>query len=211
MLMARKQAWVTVLVVTVIAIFGGIMVKMANQPKKELVLETASLYPEARALEAFNAVDQNQNTFDQAQLQNKWTLFFFGYTHCPDICPTTLATMTSVQKMLPDNMKDAVQFVFVTVDPERDTPEHLNEYVKFFSDRLIALHLEPAALQAFARDLGVAYAKVDQEGGYVMDHSVRIFLINPRGQRHAIISPTVGTQGFSVERVKNDLLNIITY
>lgn len=211
MLMARKQAWVTVLVVTVIAIFGGIIVKIANQPKKELVLETASLYPEARALEAFNAVDQQGQAFDSARLQNKWTLFFFGYTHCPDICPTTLATMASVQKLLPDNMKEAVQFVFVTVDPERDTPQHLNEYLNFFSDRLIALHLEPTALQAFARDLGVAYAKVEQGESYVMDHSVRLFLINPRGQRHAIFSPTVGTQGFSVERVKSDLLAILTY
>ncbi len=209
MLMARKQAWTTVLVVTVIAIFGGFMVKFAKQPKKELVLQTATLYPQTRALEAFTAVDQDGHAFTNAQLQGQWSLLFFGYTSCPDICPTTLATMASVQKLLPENVALATQFVFVTVDPERDQAAQLKEYLAYFSPALRALYLDETALKSFTRDLGVAYAKVPQGDSYVMDHSVRLFLINPRGERHALFSPTVGTQGFSVDRVKEDLLAII--
>lgn len=211
MLMARKQAWLTVLLVTVVAIFGGFMIKVAQQSKTELVLETATLYPQARALSSFEAADQHGRRFDNTQLHGKWSLIFFGYRSCPDICPTTLATLTSVQKNLPPEIQTVVQMIFVTVDPERDSPEKLNEYAGFFSSYLIALHLSEPVLAAFARDIGVAYVKVPQGDTYVMDHSVRIFLINPRGERHAIFSPTVGTQGFSVEKVASDLRAIMAH
>jgi protein SCO1/2 len=117
-------------------------------------------------------------------------LVYFGYTYCPDVCPTELQTMAAaVDRLGPDGAK--VVPVFVTVDPQRDTPEVLADYVKLFSPRLTGLTGTPAEIASIAREYRVYYAKVTPKNGgdYLMDHSSFVYLIGPQGRLRALIHP----------------------
>ena len=110
-------------------------------------------------------------------------LIYFGYTYCPDVCPTELQTMSSALDELGDRAASLVP-VFITVDPERDTPSALADYVKLFDDRLVGLTGSPAEIAAVARLFRVYYGKVPQKGGdgYLMDHSSFLYLVGPDGE-----------------------------
>jgi protein SCO1 len=128
---------------------------------------------------ALSTVDGDRVTDET--FRGKWLLVYFGYTFCPDVCPTTLSAMAqALQKLGP--LADKVQPVFITVDPERDTPKIVGEYVKDFDPRFVGLVGSPAEIAAAARDFHVYY-RVRQLGHdeYVVDHSSFIYLIDPNG------------------------------
>ncbi len=138
----------------------------------------------------FRLVDQNGEPVTEAIFRDKPSAVFFGFTHCPDICPTALSEMAVWIESLGADA-DRMRFVFVTVDPERDTPEALKDYLGAFSERLVGLTGEPEAVDAMLRDHHVYYKKVPLEGGdYSMDHSASIFLLNDKGGLAGTISPS---------------------
>lgn len=109
---------------------------------------------------------------------------YFGYTYCPDVCPTSLASLgAALEKLSPEELA-RTQPLFISVDPERDTPARLKEYAAFFHPRLLGLTGTPAEVAAAARAYGASYARqnVNSEGGYVVDHSSFIYLIAPDGR-----------------------------
>lgn len=206
MSMYRTRSWLLVALIVVAALLGAWLLKPVLQPKPALTLSSGQLYPQAKALAPFALLDQNGQAFSNDKLQGKWSFVFFGYTTCPDICPTTLTVFSQLLKQLPPAYQADTQAIFATVDPERDTVDQLRQYMPFFHPELIGLTGAPAATDAFARDLGVAYSKVPQEGGaYLVDHSVRVFLLNPNGERHALFAPTQG-EGFSSGQLLADYL-----
>ena len=123
------------------------------------------------------------------QLQDfrgKAVVLFFGFTHCPDVCPTTLADLAGVMKALgPD--ADRVQVLFVTVDPERDTPQDLDRYVHAFDPRFIALRGDPAATQRVAKEFKIYYEKRKQGDTYTVDHSAQSYVIDPEGRLRLLV------------------------
>jgi protein SCO1/2 len=129
----------------------------------------------------FSLVDQNGKTFTDADLKGHPSLVFFGFTHCPEICPTTLFDISEVlNKLGPDANK--VNAVFVTVDPERDTPATLKDYISNFNPRMTALAGDPASIAAVAKAYRVYYKKVPQDGGdYTMDHTAIVYLMDKQG------------------------------
>jgi len=151
----------------------------------------ATLLNRPRALPELALVDQHGQALDLERLKGRWSLFFFGFTHCPDVCPTTLSTLAGAARLLQALPKQQQpQVVFVTVDPERDTPQVLAEYTRFFDPAFLAAGAGLEATAALAGHLGVAYQKVPLEGGgYAMDHSAALFLFNPRAELNAIFSP----------------------
>lgn len=190
MSMYRSRSWLLVLAIVIAAIAGAWLLKPIFSKPEPLQLSSGQLYPEPKPLAPFALIDQHGQPFTNDRLIGKWTFVFFGYTTCPDICPTTLSVFAQFLKQLPVELKADTQVVFATVDPARDTVNQLQQYLSFFHPDLIGLTGLPLATDAFARDMGVAYAMVAQDGGgYLVDHSVRIFLVSANGERLALFSP----------------------
>jgi len=120
------------------------------------------------------------------EFRGKAVVVFFGFTQCPDICPTTLADIAGVMKKLgPD--ADRVQVLFVTVDPERDTPKLLADYVGAFDPRFLALRGDLAATQRVAKDFKIFFEKRKQGAGYTVAHSVQSYVIDPQGRLRLLV------------------------
>ena len=137
----------------------------------------------------FQLIDQNGKPFSDANLKGKWHLIFFGYTHCPDACPTALNEMSLALDRL-GIKRDEVGVVFITVDPERDTPDVLKSYVQSFDAPIVALTGSPEAVAQAAKAYRVFYAKHPRaDGDYDMDHSAVIYVMNPAGRFTATFTP----------------------
>jgi protein SCO1/2 len=144
-----------------------------------------SLYPQARALSDFQLVDQNNQSFTSAELIGHWSLVFVGYTYCPDICPTTLAELKNVYPELQKISTDfPIQVVLLSVDPKRDTPERLNDYINFFHSDFIAVSGEHSQLFPLVRAMGMMYSMSESTDNpnYLVDHSSSIVVVNPKAQ-----------------------------
>lgn len=155
------------------------------------VLERATLFEAARPLPAIALLDQSGEAFDLGRMRGHWSLLFFGFTHCPDVCPTTLALLADVRRQLADLPPEAIpEVVLATVDPARDTPEVLAQYVAHFDPTFTGLTGSPDAIAAFARDLGVAVliGVPAADGSYTVDHSAAVFLIDPDAAFTALFS-----------------------
>ena len=121
-----------------------------------------------------------------ADFRGKAVVLFFGFTQCPDVCPTTLVDISnSLKKLGPD--AERVQVLFVTVDPERDTPKVLAEYVAAFDPRIIALRGDAAATQRVAKEFKIYYEKRKQGDGYTVDHSAQSYVIDPQGRLRLLV------------------------
>ena len=159
-------------------------------------LQAGTLLPQPRPLADFSLTDQDGRPFSLANLRGHWTFLAIGYTSCPDICPMTLATLDALEGAIAkedtrEGGQPRAQFLFISVDPERDTPERLAQYVRYFNPDFIGATGDDAQLRALAAQLGVLYAKVDGQDtamGYLMDHSASILLLDPQGRLSAIFS-----------------------
>jgi protein SCO1/2 len=151
----------------------------------------ATVFSTPRDIPSFSLVDHTGKNFDNRSLEGRWSFIFFGYTHCPDVCPTTLSVLNSVARKL-EHRKDQVQFVFISVDPARDTPEKLGQFVAYFNGAFIGATGTDAAINALTRQLGVLYARAEANSGkdnYLMDHSASVLLFDPGGRFHAVFTP----------------------
>lgn len=171
----------------------------APEPK----LQTARLFPSPRELPEFSLASGNSGHVDKATLAGHWTIVFLGFTHCADVCPTTLAEMAKAQKTwraLPAASRP--RLLFVSVDPDRDAPEKLAEYARFFDpDTLTATAPEPA-LGNFAKSLNLVYMKVPQANGdYDMDHSSSLMLLDPQVRQAGFLRPPL-----EPEKIAADLI-----
>ena len=139
----------------------------------------------------FQLVDQDNQPFTPERLKHKWSMLFFGYTHCPDVCPTTLKALQDFWRELPKPIRDKTQVVFVTVDPKRDPPATIKPYVKFFEPSFIGVTGNLGQITAFTRSLGVLYEYVSMGEGkaYGVNHSAQIILIDPQARLRAVFPP----------------------
>jgi protein SCO1 len=138
----------------------------------------------------FHLVDQNGKPFSDADLKGKWHLVFFGYTHCPDVCPTTLNDLSLALDKLGKPTRDNVEIVFISVDPERDTPAVLKSYVQSFDAPIAALTGSNDAVAQAAKAYHVYYEKHPRaDGGYDMDHSAVVYVMDPLGRFTATFTP----------------------
>ena len=141
----------------------------------------------------FQMTDQDGQPVDQTLLNGKWSLVFFGFTYCPDFCPTTLAELAAVQQRLGDQAK-GLQIVFVSVDPERDTPQMLKDYLSSdgFPEGVIGLTGTPEQVAQTAKVYRAYYEKVGEGEGYTMNHSLTVYLMGPDGEFRTAVAYGLG-------------------
>ncbi|NNG11807.1 MAG: SCO family protein [Halobacteria archaeon] len=151
----------------------------------------ATHFSEARALQPFELVDHTGKAFTNNELEGHWSFIFFGYTHCPDVCPTTLSVLNSVATRLHDQ-PDPLRYIFISVDPERDTPDKMGQFVSYFNADFIGVTGTTEAITKLTQQLGVIAARVENKAdveNYLIDHTASILLIDPDGRFHALFSP----------------------
>lgn len=131
----------------------------------------------------FKLVNENGKTVTEEDYSGKATLLFFGYTHCPDVCPTTLARLMSIIKQLDKGLRDKIQVIFVSVDPARDTPETLNAYTGAFGPEFIGMTGDKAELDDVTNRYRITYSydEPDENGNYNVSHSSAVFAFDSQG------------------------------
>lgn len=159
----------------------------------ELAAGTALTTPQALA--DFQLIDHTGAAFGRRDLEGHWSLLFAGFTHCPDACPATLAVLSRIQQRLEAEGR-SVRIVFLSVDPERDTPAQLARYVGYFGEGILAATGERAEIDALADSMGLAYVRVPgSEGHYSFDHSTAVVLVDPAARMAGYFRPPLDPDG----------------
>ena len=178
---------IVILLAAIIAIGIGVYSYEKNNLRgevKDQVKHATYLYDQKTAIANFELTDHNNNAFTPENIKGKWTFWFFGFTHCPDICPITLGTLSaSVNKLKTEyNIEDDINIVFVSVDPQRDNIAALKTYVNAFSEHAIGVTASDEKLAPFLKNMGIIAIKQDNNGelaNYLVDHSSAVYLIAP--------------------------------
>src|SRR2546425_5477052 len=157
--------------------------------------QVITLFPDPKPLSAFALTDDKNRVFDLASLKGKWSFLFFGFTYCPDVCPTTLAVLARVRDNLAKNTAGAedLQFVFVSVDPNRDTASKLGQYVEYFDATFLGVTGDNAQIANLAGQLGAAYEVAITPGAedYPVHHTAAAFPVDPPARYPCVFpSPT---------------------
>ena len=190
--MTRTQITVFVLVAIVALVLGLTVNKVLTskgQGDPTVLLDAGIvLLPQSRSLPELSLTNQDGQVVAVDQLKDQWSLLFFGYTFCPDICPATLAQLRQLQGQLPPETLAKLRIVLVTVDPHRDTPEQLKKYLDYFDAGFIGLTGEQATLQKLANGVSIPYIPADtSKENYTVDHSGNLVLIGPDGKQRGFI------------------------
>lgn len=182
---ARKLAFPAFLVVLIVlGIAGSLLV--TRDPQTHVHGWVDRLLWQRVPAPDFTLTDHNGKSVSLSQFRGKAVLFSFGFTHCPNICPATLSHFVGIREALPEGLRDQVQFLFISVDPERDTPERLKEYVPFFQEDFLGLTGTDAAIRDVVYRYKASFLHGKPRGGdpkdYFVDHTADVFLVGPDGQ-----------------------------
>ncbi len=181
---------VIVLSVIIIIAFVGYWI---TSPERIVIPDSLRgiILPKVKLLADFKLIDQYDKPFSLEHLKDKWSFVFFGYTHCPDICPTSMQDLVFIVKQLKEkypNLYQTTQVIFVSVDPKRDTVEHLAKYVAYFNKDFIALTGSKEQIDMFTRQMGAGYfiePVPNQAKDYLVAHTGSFFLVGSKGQVRA--------------------------
>ena len=182
--------------VALAAMIAGVWLAKINREHNSRAMllpdQVITVFPDPKRLTAFTLTDHKKRVFDLASLKGKWSFLLFGFTHCPDICPTTLAVLARVRDSIAKNTVGAedVQFVFISVDPNRDTASKLGQYVDYFDSTFLGVTGDNAQIGNLAGQLGAAYQVAITPGmeNYPVSHSTAVFLLDPRARYHAVFT-----------------------
>lgn len=195
MLTTKTRIKLTVLALLVFAAgITGVFVSQHVPPKKELDPSQfhGTLLSEPRKISPFTLTGTDHGRFSQETLQGKWTMVFFGFTNCGYVCPTTMAELAKMYRLLESKgVQNRPNVVMVTIDPKRDSLEKLTHYVKAFHPDFYGARGDDASIKTLTRELGVAYATVTLKGGegnYDIEHTGAVMLFNPQGKLAAFFT-----------------------
>lgn len=183
-----NQKVIIALVMMIAAIAGVVTYTQVKTSPPQL---NARTFDPVRIIKPFALTDQHGQTVDNKVFNDKWTLIFLGYTHCPDVCPTTLGKLTASYRKLKQNGINNIQVMFVSVDPQRDDSARLKEYTAYFNEEFVAATGGHKDLFPFVRNLGLMYSMTEDtsQEEYAVNHSGGIVLVNPQGHLQAIFKP----------------------
>ena len=197
--MTRTQKTVFV-VVAVLAVVIGVAIgrewsAQGHGDQAAMVDAGIILLPQSRKVPELGFVDQDGQPVSLASLKDKWTLVFFGYTFCPDICPTTLAQLRQIKSQLPASTVGKLRVVLVSIDPNRDTPAQLKTYLGYFDKDFTGLTAPVDTLQKLANALSIPFIPADtRKPNYTVDHSGNLALLGPDGTQRGFIRGPMNSQ-----------------
>jgi protein SCO1/2 len=197
--MTRIQKTVFILVALIALVVGLTVSKVLNSQRQldptQLLDAGIVLLPQSRTVPALSLTNQDGEAVKLDELEGQWTLLFFGYTFCPDICPTTLAELRQLNGMLPDAARDQLRVMLVSVDPNRDTPAQLKEYLGYFNAGFQGLTGPLDDIQTLANGVGIPFIPGDtSKENYTVDHSGNLVLIGPDGRQQGFIRSPLRVQ-----------------
>jgi protein SCO1/2 len=197
--MTRTQKTVFILV-AIVAVVLGLTVNRVLSGKGQgdqtaLIDAGVILLPQSREVPDLRMVDQDGQSVSLGSLKDKWTLLFFGYTFCPDICPTTLAQLRQIKSELPKEAVDKLRIVLVSVDPNRDTPQQLKTYLGYFDKQFVGLTAPVDIIQKLANAVSIPFIPADtSKPNYTVDHSGNLALLGPDGTQRGFIRGPLNNQ-----------------
>ena len=163
--------------------------------EKKPSLITGKILVRPMEIDNFELIDQNNQVFNKKSLEGGWTVLFFGYTNCPDVCPTTIYKLAEIKNGIKEDLPSAnFNTVLVTLDPDRDSTERLDEYIGYFDETMLGVTGTYENIQSFTSSLSVFYQRINKEEGYDFNHTASIFVFDKDGSLFATMSPanTVG-------------------
>jgi protein SCO1/2 len=183
--------------VLVITFLAGILIFLFSQADDSLPRlipdQTMTVFVDPKPLREFVLTDHNSNPFDLVRLKENWSFLFFGFTHCPDICPSTLASLSKLREQLTKGINGSknVQFIFISVDPKRDTASILKQYTGYFDPSIVGVTGVELELRNLTGQLGALFEveSTSDKNNYQVYHTSALFLINPQGQYVASMMP----------------------
>jgi protein SCO1/2 len=204
--MAVQSKFLSVVFICLVIIAGAGAALLWRHPAPPDLVTGTYLSPR-REVADFSLIDQHGRKFDRSNLHGHWSMLFFGYTNCPDFCPSTLAMLAAMEQGLrADSATVRPQVIFVSVDAKRDTPAQLAQYVPYFDPEFIGLTAaDQPTIEAVAKRMGVAVSITPRaDGSYSVDHSGTIFVLDPDSRLAAVL-----TGPFTVDGLKGDFSRIV--
>ena len=197
----KKIAFTVFIILCVCSLFIALMVNKILKPRMltdaELRAQSTIIFDIPRQITPFRLTDHTGSAFTEANLQGHWSVLYFGFTSCPDICPATLAQLN--QYLLTAENTNAPQVVMVSVDPARDTPEILGQYMGHFNAEFLGVTGEFKEIMKLTQSVGVAFRKVSlADEQYTIDHTCYLVMINPKGHFVGFIKPPFSLAKFNL-------------
>jgi len=184
-----------VVLIAAVSAIGGVSFWKLNQARNQSPVSSLLVLPDTRVIADFRLTDHHSQPFSLAGLRGKWSMLFFGFTNCPDVCPGTLFELQKVNEILGQRLEaetDRPQILFISVDPERDTPAKLEQYLTYFDPGFIGITGDQVQLLPLTRQLGIAYRVEEHDPGapqYDVAHSASILLTDPEGRLYGAFPP----------------------
>ena len=173
--------------------------------EKKPSLITGKILVRPMEIDNFELIDQNNEVFNKKSLEGGWTVLFFGYTNCPDVCPTTIYKLAEIKNGIKEDLPSAnFNTVLVTLDPDRDSSERLDEYIGYFDETMLGITGTYENIQSFTSSLSVFYQRINKEKGYDFNHTASIFVFDKDGSLFATMSPAN-----TVEEIESDFFTIL--
>ena len=184
----------------VLILFGitGLFTYFQSLPsllEKKPSLVTGKILTRPMEIDNFELIDQNNEVFNKKSLVGSWTVLFFGYTNCPDVCPTTIYKLAEIKNVIKEKLPSTdFNTVLVTLDPDRDSTQRLDEYIGYFDETMLGVTGTYENIQSFTSSLSVFYQRINKEEGYDFNHTASIFIFDKNGLLFATMSPanTIG-------------------
>ena len=175
------------------SLLAVIVISLVMKQSQDDIFHNTTIVEPAKQLPDLELLDSNNKSVSLSSLQGKWTILTFGFTHCPDICPSAMASFKNELELIKDSNKSKVQFVFVSVDPKRDTPELLKKYAEFYSTEIKTFSGSKENLDLLVKSLGAMYEISGDTASniYEVGHSPYFFVLNPKLQWRALFTPPI--------------------
>ena len=158
--------------------------------EKKPTLATGKILARPMEIDQFELIDQNNAAFNNKSLEGVWTVVFFGYTNCPDVCPTTIYKLAEIKNVIKEKLPSTdFNTVLVTLDPDRDSAKRLDEYIGYFDENMLGVTGTYENIQSFTSSLSVFYQRINKEEGYDFNHTASIFIFDKNGLLFATMSP----------------------